>query len=326
LLSNILPYPPPDARCKLDESAVPLEGVVPNTLAGTRGDVALARMFPSYSRSRIQQWARAGHVTVDGRQVELDKPVWGGEQVLINPQRSSAATAFRPEQIRLQVVYEDEAILVIDKPAGMVVHPGSGNWEGTMLNALLHHAPTVQALPRAGIVHRLDKDTSGLLVVAKTLIAQTSLVRQLQARTVKRNYFALVHGHVGADGEVDAPIGRDPHARTRMAIVATGKPARTHYRVVKRFAEVGAFTALECSLDTGRTHQIRVHMRSIGHALVGDPTYGAKRSELPECLRALRRQALHAARLGLIHPVTQQRSEWEAPLPADLAQSMARLK
>jgi 23S rRNA pseudouridine1911/1915/1917 synthase len=326
LLSNILPHQHPNTRDKLDDSTVPLEGIVPDALAGTRGDAALARMFPQYSRSRIQQWARAGHVAVDGRQVDLDKPVWGGERVRITPQLLAEVAAFKPEEIRLKVVYEDDAMLVIDKPAGMVVHPGSGNWQGTMLNALLHHAPGVQALPRAGIVHRLDKDTSGLLVVAKTLIAQTSLVRQLQARTVKRNYFALVHGHVAADGEVDAPIGRDPHARTRMAVVATGKPARTRYRVVKRFSEAGAFTAIECSLDTGRTHQIRVHLRSIGHALVGDPTYGAKRSELPECLRGLRRQALHAARLGLIHPTTQQSCEWESPLPEDLAQSMARLK
>ncbi len=326
LLSPILSPQHPKARPKLDDPSVPLEGIVPPTLAGIRGDAALARMFPEHSRSRIQQWARAGHVTVNGRAVALDKPVWGGEQVRIAPQPSAEASAFKAEAIGLKVVHEDDAILVIDKPAGLVVHPGSGNWQGTMLNALLHHAPGAAVLPRAGIVHRLDKDTSGLLVVAKTDIAQTSLVRQLQSRTVKRIYFALVHGHVAADGEVDAPIGRDPHARTRMAIVATGKPARTRYRVIKRFSEEGAFTAVECSLDTGRTHQIRVHLRSIGHALVGDPTYGAKRVDLPLCLRELRRQALHAARLGLIHPTTQQACEWEAPLPADLAKSIARLK
>ena len=299
---------------------------MPVALGGTRGDSALARMFPEHSRSRIQQWARAGHVTVDGRQVEIDKPVWGGERVRITPQASSAASAFKAEAIGLAVVYEDDSILVIDKPAGLVVHPASGNWQGTLLNALLHHAAALHGLPRAGIVHRLDKETSGLLVVAKTEVAQTSLVRQLQARTVKRAYFALVHGHVVADGEVDAPIGRDPHARTRMAIVASGKPARTRYRVVRRFSEAGAFTSLECALDTGRTHQIRVHLRSIGHAIVGDPTYGAKRSELPEALRGLRRQALHAARLGLIHPVTGEPCEWAAPLPPDLAGPMAALR
>ena len=326
LLANILPQQTANAHHQLDDPAVALEGIVPQSLAGTRGDAALARMFPEHSRSRIQRWARAGYVTVDGRQGDLDKLVWGGERVLISPQPSSAASAFKAEEIGLKVVYEDDAILVIDKLAGMVVHPGSGNWQGTILNALLHHTPGAAALPRGGIVHRLDKDTSGLLVVAKTDIAQTSLVRQLQARTVKRIYVALVHGHIARDGEVDAPIGRDPHHRTRMAVVASGKAARTRYQVIKRFSEEGAFTAVECSLDTGRTHQIRVHLRSIGHALVGDPTYGAKRVDLPECLRGLRRQALHAARLGLIHPSSGQQCEWEAPLPADFAAAMVRLK
>ncbi len=319
-------HEPDDIHRDAGESSPVLEGVVPDSLAGKRVDVALARLFPDHSRSRIQHWARAGHVTLDGRVCDLDKPVLGGERVRMVPQASSEASAFKPEAIALDVVYEDDAILVINKPAGLVVHPASGNWEGTLLNALLHHAPSLHALPRAGIVHRLDKDTSGLLVVAKTAVAQTSLVRQLQARTVSRVYLALVHGHVRADGEVDAPIGRDPHARTRMAVVSSGKPARTRYRVIKRFDESGAFTLVECSLDTGRTHQIRVHLRSIGHALVGDPTYGAKRGELPEALRGLRRQALHAARLGLLHPTTRQPLEWNAPLPTDLSGPLARLR
>src|SRR5204862_2734583 len=205
---------------------------------------------------------------------------------------------------------EDDAVLVIANPAGLVVHPGRGNWSGTLLNALLAHAPQLETLPRAGIVHRLDKETSGLLVVAKTLTAQTALVRQLAARTVKRQYLALAAGDVARGGTVDAPIGRHPTRRTTMAIVATGKPARTHYEVIERF---GVATLLSCRLETGRTHQIRVHLASLGHPLVGDPAYG-KRGPI-----ALARQALHAARLGLVHPVTGRACEWNAPLPADFS-------
>ncbi len=325
-LSDNPQYKRTGVRRDTSASSTILEGTVPLALASMRGDLVLARMFPEHSRRRIQQWARAGHVTVDGRQVELDKPLWGGERVRIATQASSEESAFKPEAIGLAIVHEDAAIMVIDKPAGLVVHPASGNWQGTLLNALLHHAPGQHGLPRAGIVHRLDKDTSGLMVVAKTEIAQTSLVRQLQARTVKRVYFGLVHGHVAADGEVDAPIGRDPHARTRMAIVPAGKAARTRYRVIRRFSDAGAFTAVECSLDTGRTHQIRVHLRSIGHALVGDPTYGAKRSEFPEALQGLCRQALHATRLGLIHPTSSEPCDWVSPLPPDLAGPLAKLR
>jgi 23S rRNA pseudouridine1911/1915/1917 synthase len=201
------------------------------------------------------------------------------------------------------------------------VHPGSGNWTGTMLNALLHHVPGNQALPRAGIVHRLDKDTSGLLVVAKTAIVQTHLVRQLQARTVKRDYRALVHGLVEVDGVVDAPIGRDPKVRTRMAVVGAGRAARTRYRVVDRFR---ACTLLEASLDTGRTHQIRVHMRSIGHPLVGDPLYGRRSADGTTGLATFPRQALHAARLALEHPVSGETLRWSAPLPRDMKTLLAQ--
>jgi len=224
---------------------------------------------------------------------------------VVHPSETSA----QAEAIDLDIVYEDDALLVINKPAGLVVHPGSGNWSGTLLNALLHHAPQLQGVPRAGIVHRLDKETSGLLVVAKTLEAQTDLVRQLQARTVKRHYLALVEGNVEQAGKVEAPIGRHPTTRTKMAVVSRGKPAVTHYSVLQRFAR---HTLIECRLETGRTHQIRVHMQSIGHPLVGDPTYGSKR------VHAFKRQALHAARLGLIHPVTHAAMEWEAPLPEDM--------
>ncbi len=212
-------------------------------------------------------------------------------------------THYMPEAISLDIVYEDEVLIVINNPPGLVVHPGSGNWQGTMLNALLHHVPQLKEIPRAGIVHRLDKDTSGLLVVAKTLEAQTSLVRQLQKRTVKRDYLALVLGDVKDNGWVDAPVGRHPVHRTKMAIVASGKEARTHYRVLERFE---GCTLLQCSLETGRTHQIRVHMHSIGHPLAGDPVYGGKPKGISphagRLIAAFPRQALHAHRLELTHP------------------------
>jgi len=294
-----------------------LEGTIPVDFSGLRGDVALARMFPEHSRSRLQGWGRAGRITFDGRPADLARKVWGGELVRVEAEPGPDETAFHPEAIGIKVVYEDATILVIDKPAGLVVHPAAGHWDGTLLNALLHHAPELAALPRAGIVHRLDKDTSGLMVVARTDIAQTHLVRQLQARTVKRQYLALVAGHVAAPGMVDAPIGRDPNARTRMAVVSTGKPARTHYRPLRHFAEPVPLTLLECALDTGRTHQIRVHMRSIGHPLVGDPAYGARRNAIHEALRLFRRQALHASRLALVHPASGETCEWSTPVPAD---------
>src|SRR5205807_7388363 len=243
---------------------------VPEALAGLRLDKALARMFPEHSRSRLQKWLREGHVSLDSHAAKPKQKIWGGERVEIRSQPGPEDTAFRAEPIALEIVYEDDDVLVINKPAGLVVHPGSGNWKGTLLNALLHRAPQLAAIPRAGIVHRLDKDTSGLLVVAKTLRAHAGLVRQLQARTVKRDYLALVHGVVKLDGEVSAPVGRDPRHRTRMAVVPTGRPALTRFKVARRFVRA---TLLECSLATGRTHQIRVHMQSLGHPLVGDPVY-----------------------------------------------------
>jgi 23S rRNA pseudouridine1911/1915/1917 synthase len=239
--------------------------------------------------------------------------------VRIDPDADEAARArgeagaHRAEPIALNVIHEDDALLVVDKPAGLVVHPGSGNWEGTLLNAVLHHAPQCAALARAGIVHRLDKDTSGLLVVAKTAEAQTDLVRQLQARTIKREYLAIVHGVLEANGAVDAPIGRHPVERTRMAVAARGKPARTHYTVQRRFSHA---TLVKCRLETGRTHQIRVHMRSIGHPIVGDPVYGPRQARREE--PRFPRQALHATRLALVHPATHEPAEWVSPLPDDM--------
>lgn len=293
--------------------------VVPAALAGLRLDQALAKMLPEHSRSRLAEWIRTERVTIDGAPAEVKRKVWGGEQVCVAAVPVREQAAHLPQAMSLAIAHEDAAILVIDKPAGLVVHPGSGNWSGTLMNALLAHAPELAALPRAGIVHRLDKDTSGLLVVAKTATAQTSLVRQLQARTVKRDYLAIVYGVLTAGGTVDAPIGRDPRVRTRMAVVKSGKGARTHYRVLERFARA---TLLECSLDTGRTHQIRVHMRSIGHPIVGDPTYAPRKAEAP----GIERQALHAARLALSHPVTGSVLEWRSSLPPDIDALIERLR
>jgi 23S rRNA pseudouridine1911/1915/1917 synthase len=289
---------------------------VPESLAGLRLDQALARMFPEHSRSRLQHWLREGHIRLDSRAAKPKQKIWGGERIEITPQPDPTQSAHRPERIALDVVHEDEALLVVNKPAGLVMHPGSGNWSGTLLNALLGHAPVTAALPRAGIVHRLDKDTSGLVVVAKTPEAQTSLVRQLQARTVRREYLALVHGAVTAGGEISAAVGRHPRERTRMAVVAGGKPALTRYRVLKRFAHA---TLLQCSLATGRTHQIRVHMNSIGHPLVGDPVYRDRRpARVDPGLQSFARQALHAARLSFVHPVSGASVAFEAPPPRDL--------
>jgi 23S rRNA pseudouridine1911/1915/1917 synthase len=290
---------------------------LPPETAGLRFDQALALALPDYSRSRLRQWIDAGHVRLDGRTAERTRKVWGGEAVEVDAIPDPQETAYAAESIALPIVHEDDALIVVDKPAGLVVHPGSGNWEGTLLNALLHHAPQLSAVPRAGIVHRLDKDTSGLLVVGKTLAAQTDLVRQLQARTVKREYMALARGDIACGGVVDAPIGRHPVHRTTMAVVATGKEARTHYEVVERFGDA---TLLRCRLETGRTHQIRVHLASLGHPLVGDPAYGKKGGI------AFARQALHAIRLGLVHPVRHEAMAWESPLPADFAALLTALR
>lgn len=289
-----------------------LQRTVPLEAAGRRLDQVLASLLPEYSRNRLQVWVKAGRVLVDGQVREEPKSkLFGGEIIQIDVEEEEQAGASRPENIPLRILHEDEAMLVIDKPAGLVVHPGNGNWSGTLLNALLHHVPQVAAVPRAGIVHRLDKETSGLLVVAKTLPAQIHLVRQLQARTVKRIYLALAQGEMERDGLVEAPIGRHPVQRTKMAVVPGGKPALTRYRVLQRYV---GFTLLECALETGRTHQIRVHLASIKHPLFGDPVYGHNR---PQEL-SFGRQALHAAQLGLIHPLSGVAMSWKSPLPEDM--------
>jgi 23S rRNA pseudouridine1911/1915/1917 synthase len=294
---------------------------------GLRLDQVLAKLLPEYSRSRLQQWIVQERVRVDGAIATIKQKIWGGEIIEVLPQSAPSEQPYLAEDIALQVIFEDDSILVINKPAGLVVHPGSGNWEGTLLNALLHYAPQLSEVPRAGIVHRLDKDTSGLLVVAKTLIAQTALVRQLQERSVKREYYALVYGEVERNGTVDAAMGRHPTQRTKMAIVEDGKPAVTHYTVVERFP---GCSLLRCKLETGRTHQIRVHLASIRHPLVGDSTYlkgGQKCSpQLRTLLEAFSRQALHAAQLGLEHPANQEWLEWHAPLPEDMAQLLTLIR
>ena len=289
---------------------------IPTALAGLRLDQALARLLPDESRSRLAKLIDAGHVTVDGERPLAKRKMRSGEAVAVELAPRQEESAYAPEAIALAIVHEDEAVIVIDKPAGLVVHPGSGNWRGTMLNALLHHAPRLKELARAGIVHRLDKDTSGLLVVAKTEAAHADLVRQLQARTVERTYLALVRGKVARAGVVDAPIGRHPVSRTRMAVVAGGKRAVTHYRVRRR---LGTHTLLECDLETGRTHQIRVHLASIGHPVEGDPVY-AGRGE-----RLLDRQALHAWKLAFRHPLSAKSVAFESPLAPDIAALVARL-
>jgi 23S rRNA pseudouridine1911/1915/1917 synthase len=296
---------------------------IPQSLGGQRIDLALQQMMPEHSRSRLQAWIKEGLVTVDGANVVAKTKVWGGEKVVVNQPPNLQENAFKPENIPLDIIYEDDAILVINKPAGLVVHPAAGNWGGTLLNALLYHYPAITDVPRCGIVHRLDKETTGLLVVAKTLEAQTSLVRQLQARSVKREYRAIVWGQVWRNGKIDQPMGRHPHARTKMAVLRNGKPAVTHYEVLERF---GTNTYMRCRLETGRTHQIRVHMQYIKAPMVGDPQYGigniiphTKMSEvLKEAIAGFNRQALHAVKLGLIHPVTNEFMEWQIELPEDM--------
>ncbi|MFV1921344.1 MAG: 23S rRNA pseudouridine(1911/1915/1917) synthase RluD [Methylotenera sp.] len=299
--------------------------LIPEHLGGQRLDLALQKMFPEHSRSRLQAWIKEGLVKLNGEAAVAKTKIWGGERVEMDPPPNIQENAFEPENIPLDIIYEDEVLLVVNKPAGLVVHPAAGNWGGTLLNALLFHDAKLAEIPRCGIVHRLDKDTSGLLVIAKTLEAQTSLVRQLQARSVKREYRAIVWGQMWRNGTVDQPIGRHPHARTKMAVLKTGKPAVTHYEILERF---GTNTYVRCRLETGRTHQIRVHMQYLKAPLVGDPLYGIGNivphkmmgEELHEAISNFNRQALHAIKLGLKHPQTNESMEWQIELADDMKQ------
>ena len=307
-----------------------LSEIIPDHLFGKRLDQVLAEMFPDYSRSRIKEWILADAVCVNGQvQNKPREKVLGGEQVDINAELPEDER-FEAEAIDLNIVYEDEHILVINKPAGLVVHPGAGNADGTLLNALLHHCPGIAEVPRAGIIHRLDKDTTGLMVVAKTIPAQTHLVEAMQAREITREYEAVCHGAMTGGGTIDEPIGRHPTKRTHMAVTQSGKPATTHFRVMEKYR---AHTRLRLRLETGRTHQIRVHMSFVNHPLVGDPVYAGRprpprkaSEQLLTILRNFRRQALHAAMLRLAHPITLEILEWHAPIPDDMVQLTAELR
>jgi 23S rRNA pseudouridine1911/1915/1917 synthase len=307
------------------------EAAVPLSAAGRRFDQALAEMFPDYSRSRLTSWVKCGAVTLDGQAAPPRQLLRGGEQVRLEVELEAEVTS-APEAISLTIVHEDDYVLVLNKPAGLVVHPGAGNPAGTLLNALLHHDPTLAELPRAGIVHRLDKDTSGLMVVAKTLAAHTALVDMLSRHDVERQYEAVVLGTMVAGGTVDEPIGRHMGDRLRQAVrdEEDGKHAVTHYRLRERFR---AHSLLQCNLETGRTHQIRVHLAHIHHPLVGDPLYGGGLklpkgaiAALVDTLRGFRRQALHAERLAFVHPVTGQTLAFNAERPPEQAALIEALR
>ncbi|MGD2054050.1 MAG: 23S rRNA pseudouridine(1911/1915/1917) synthase RluD [Gammaproteobacteria bacterium] len=303
---------------------------VTEQFAGQRLDAALASMFPDYSRSRLQQWIRDGQVLLDGVTVKPKTRLSGDETLELNIHLDNRPDEMKPQDIPLQVVYGDEDIIVLNKPAGLVVHPAAGHADGTLVNALLHFDSGLARIPRAGIVHRLDKDTTGLMVVARNLRAHKHLVEALQQRTVTREYQAVVHGVITAGGTVDAPIGRHIRDRVRMCVRDDGKPAVTHYRVIKRYRE---HTHVQLKLESGRTHQIRVHMQHIRHPIVGDTVYGGRQrippraeQELIAQLRSFKRQALHAFRLSLVHPQTGKRLTWRAPLPGDMVQLLAVLE
>ena len=298
-----------------------LRDKVPMELAGGRLDQVAARMFPDYSRSLIQEWVRSGALVVDGVQQKPRYKLSGSELIEINATLEEQGD-WQPQQIGLDIRYEDEDLLVLNKPAGLVVHPAAGHPDGTLVNALLYHAPDLATLPRAGIVHRLDKDTTGLLVVAKSIRAHKGLIEQLQARQMGREYEAVVMGVMTGGGSVDESIGRHPRQRKKMAVSSSGKDALTHYGIIKRFR---AHTHLKLRLESGRTHQIRVHMAHLRYPIVGDQTYGGRLKlprgagvELVEFLRAFPRQALHARRLQLQHPVSGEQLQWEVEIPADM--------
>ena len=296
---------------------IQLSGVIPTSFRGLRLDNALVQLFPGYSRARLQKWIRNGDVSIDGKTLRPKDIVSGGEQIHLHAEMIDE-NYINPEEIELEIVFEDDHILVINKPAGMVVHPGAGNSFGTLANALLHHDADLKSIPRVGIVHRLDKDTSGLLMIAKNLESHANLIKQLQQKTVSRKYICLVHGEVIAGGTIDAPIGRHPVDRKRMTVISGGKTAVTHYRIRTRFE---LCTLMDIELETGRTHQIRVHMAHIKFPIVGDPVYGKKIKSTSNknllALSKISRQALHASNLSFIHPTSGKLCHWNVPLPED---------
>lgn len=300
---------------------IALQAEVPHEQSGKRLDQIAAHLFPDFSRARLQSWIKQGQLLVNGKHLRPKDKLQEGDSLVVAAELE-ALDAWEAQPLALNIVYEDEYLLVLNKSAGTVVHPAAGNYSGTLLNGLLHHCSGLQELPRAGIVHRLDKDTTGLMVVAKTLQSHAYLVNLLQERNISREYEAIVQGVLTGGGTIDAPIGRHPVNRKKQAVNANGRHAVTHYRVAKRFR---AHTHVHVKLETGRTHQIRVHMAHINHSLVGDPAYGGRfqvpaacTPELSEALRGFRRQALHAARLTFVHPVSAEEMTWEAPLPDDI--------
>jgi 23S rRNA pseudouridine1911/1915/1917 synthase len=309
---------------------IELSAIVPSTSSNERLDQVAALLFPQYSRSRLQTWIKKGELLVDGQQCRPRDKVFTGANLAVNAVLEQEVR-WQPQEISLDIVYEDDSILVLNKPAGLVVHPAAGHADGTLLNALLNHAPDLATLPRAGIVHRLDMDTSGIMVVAKSLAAHNHLVNQLQSRTVKRQYCAVCVGAMTGGGTINEPMGRHPRARKKMAVVSVGgKSAVTHYRVVKRFAE---HTHIAVNLETGRTHQIRVHMAHRHYPLIGDPVYGGRpripkgaSGELITALRSFPRQALHAQELGLVHPESGEAVSFSCPLPDDIVELLALLQ
>ncbi len=319
-----------------DQGEISLQAEVPAHLSGGRLDQAAAELFSAYSRTRLQQWIRDGALLVDGRVGKTREKLLGGECLTLNAQLQ-AEGEWQAQPVPFDIVFEDTSVIVVNKAAGLVVHPGAGNPDGTLLNGLLHHCEQLATVPRAGIVHRLDKDTTGLMVVAKTLEAHHSLTTQLKDRSVKRHYHAIVQGVMTGGGTVDVPIGRHPTSRTRMAVLRPGREAGSryreaisHYRLVERFA---GHSHVEVALETGRTHQIRVHMAHLGYPLVGDVVYGGRlrlsaggSAELSTALREFPRQALHALRLSFIHPASGETVEWESSLPEDMQQLLSVLQ
>lgn len=311
-------------------TTINLSTTIPLTSSGMRLDAVLPQLFPDYSRAKLQQWLVEGHITVDGQQHVLGKTKVKGNELIALTATLSVETVWQPQALPLDIIYEDEALLIINKPAGLVTHPAIGNPDNTLINAVLYHCPTNQQLPRGGIVHRLDKDTTGLLLIAKTAESLRYFIELLKNREISREYRALVKGEIISGGTVDAPIGRHPRDRLRQAVVSQGKPAQTHYRIIKRFR---GYTLLQLHLGTGRTHQIRVHMAHIGYPIVGDQVYGGRlhcppqtANEVKQALQHFKRQALHAYRLSFIHPLSQKNQSFSAPLPDDFKQLLEPLE